>query len=215
MAKTKEVLVVCGSLAVVASLCGCGAAFEGSGSKDAASAEQLAQQTPDPWAAEIVVDPLKTADGNLQDGVYVGQGKGMCGMITVTLLVEDNHITCVAVTQEGETQGVGGYEAIRDGRYAQMIDAAQGADFDTISGATITTAGVRAATTEALQLAEAGETNAVTETGAAGETVAGETSAAGEKNTAASSQATPTTSGEAKSKTASDTAASPASDGEE
>ena len=54
------------------------------------------------------------------------------------------------MTQEGETQSVGGFEAIRDGKYAAMIDAEQGPDIDCISGATITTAGVRQATTDAL-----------------------------------------------------------------
>lgn len=90
------------------------------------------------------------SDFTLVDGVYTGTGLGMDGLITVTLAVQDNHINCVEVTQEGETQSVGGFEAIRDGKYAAMIDAEQGPDIDCISGATITTAGVRQATTDAL-----------------------------------------------------------------
>ena len=82
-------------------------------------------------------------------------GKGMDGLITVTLLVEDNHITCIETTQEGESQSVGGYEAIRDGVYANMIDAAQGSDIDAVSGATITTAGIRQAVEAALAQARA------------------------------------------------------------
>ena len=80
----------------------------------------------------------------------------MEGPITVTLLVDDNHISCLEMTQEGESQSRGGYEAIRDGKYAQMIEAAQGADIDTISGATITTAGVKQAVEDALAKAEQG-----------------------------------------------------------
>ena len=90
------------------------------------------------------------SDFTLVDGVYTGTGLGMDGLITVTLAVQGNHINCIEVTQEGETQSVGGFEAIRDGKYAAMIDAEQGPDIDCISGATITTAGVRQATTDAL-----------------------------------------------------------------
>lgn len=141
-------------------LTGCGASFEGSGSKDAASAEQLAMRADDPWAAEIVADPAAKAEGTLADGVYTGTGKGMEGLITVTLLVEDNRITCLETTQEGESQSRGGYEAIRDGKFAAMIDAAQGSDIDAVTGATITTAGVRQAVDDALAQAEAAATSA-------------------------------------------------------
>lgn len=141
-------------------LTGCGASFEGSGSKDAASAEQLAMRADDPWAAEIVADPAAKAEGALADGVYTGTGKGMEGLITVTLLVEDNRITCLETTQEGESQSRGGYEAIRDGKFAAMIDAAQGSDIDAVTGATITTAGVRQAVDDALAQAEAAAASA-------------------------------------------------------
>ena len=101
-------------------------------------------------AVEIGANSKAQSDFTLVDGVYTGTGLGMDGLITVTLAVQDNHINCVEVTQEGETQSVGGFEAIRDGKYAAMIDAEQGPDIDCISGATITTAGVRQATTDAL-----------------------------------------------------------------
>lgn len=104
----------------------------------------------DPWAVEVGANAKVQSDFTLADGVYTGTGLGMDGLITVTLVVQDNHISCVEVTQEGETQSVGGFEAIRDGKYAAMIDAEQGPDIDCISGATITTAGVRQATTDAL-----------------------------------------------------------------
>ena len=134
---------------------GCGAGFEGSGSKDAASAEQLAMRLDDPWAQEVQADQGAKAEGELADGVYTGTGKGMEGLVTVKLLVQDNRISCLETAQEGESQSRGGYEAIRDGRFAAMIEAAQGAGIDAISGATITTAGVRQAVEDALSQAEA------------------------------------------------------------
>lgn len=141
---------------------GCGASFEGSGSKDAVSAEQLALRTDDPWAAQVAADPAARPAVAYRDGVYTGAGTGMDGLITVTLLIDGGRITCIEVTQEGETQSVGGFEAIRDGKYAAMIDAAQGSDIDAVSGATITTAGVKMAVDDALAQAEdeAAETSA-------------------------------------------------------
>ncbi|WP_302964310.1 FMN-binding protein [uncultured Adlercreutzia sp.] len=136
-------------------LAGCGASFEGSGSKDAASAEQLAQRTEDPWAAEVVADGAARAEGNLRDGVYTGYGRGMEGWISVTLLVDDGRLTCLETAQDGESQSRGGYEAIRDGVYAEMIEAAQGPDIDAVAGATITTAGVKQAVEDALAQAAA------------------------------------------------------------
>lgn len=153
----KLVLTACGATVLALGLTGCGASYEGSGSKDAATAEQLALRAEDPWAQEITIDAMKRAEGNLIDGVYVGVGKGMDGLISVTLLVQDNRITCLEVTQTGETQSAGGFEAIRDGKYAAFINAAQGSDIDTISGATITTSGVKEAVESALAQAAAGE----------------------------------------------------------
>ena len=146
--------IACSAAALALGLSGCGVSFEGSGSKDAASAEQLALRTDDPWAAEVAVDGATRAEGAYADGVYVGRGRGMEGAITVTLLLDDGRITCLETTQEGESQSRGGYEAIRDGRYAEMIEAAQSADIDAVAGATITTAGVKQAVADALAQAE-------------------------------------------------------------
>ena len=163
-AMLKKLGMYAGTLAIGAclatsavALTGCGASFEGSGSKDAASAEQLAQKTDDPWKSEIKVDTTKTfQDGHINDGTYTGHGKGMEGAITVTISVSNNRITTQEITQEGESQSVGGYEAIRDGRYAKLIDAAQSYDFGSVSGAALTSCGVRAALVDALNQAGAG-----------------------------------------------------------
>lgn len=153
----KTAAAVCGAAVLAMGMSGCASTFEGSGSKDAASAEQLAMRLDDPWAQEALADPSAKAkaDGVLADGVYTGTGKGMEGPVSVTLLVQGNRISCLETAQEGESQSRGGYEAIRDGRFAAMIEAAQGADIDAVSGATITTAGVKQAVEDALSQAEA------------------------------------------------------------
>ena len=91
----KTTAAACGATALVLGLSGCGASFEGSGSKDAASAEQLAMHADDPWDAVVQIDPVKKCDTPLRDGVYTGTGKAMAGNVTVTLLVDDNRITCL------------------------------------------------------------------------------------------------------------------------
>ncbi|MBM6998557.1 FMN-binding protein [bacterium] len=84
------------------------------------------------------------------DGTYTGTGMGMDGRITVTLQVKNGRVACVRIEQDGETQSVGGFEAIRDSVYAALIDKAQGSAIDNVAGATITTAGVRMAVDDAL-----------------------------------------------------------------
>lgn len=172
-------------------LAGCGASFEGSGSKDAASAEQLALRADDPWAAEVAEDPSARVAGDVRDGVYTGRGRGMEGWITVTLLIDDGRLTCLETAQDGESQSRGGYEAIRNGRYAAMIEAAQGADIDAIAGATITTAGVKQAVEDALAQAQTGR--------AADSAVAGAGAASGE-GAAAADAAAPANNQEVKSR---------------
>ena len=151
----KTATAVCGAAVLAVGMTGCASTYEGSGSKDAASAEQLALRLDDPWAQEAPADAGAKAEGELADGVYTGTGKGMEGLVTVKLLVQDNRISCLETAQEGESQSRGGYEAIRDGKFAAMIEAAQGSDIDAVSGATITTAGVRQAVEDALSQAEA------------------------------------------------------------
>ena len=78
----KTTAAACGATALVLGLSGCGASFEGSGSKDAASAEQLAMHADDPWDAVVQIDPVKKCDTPLRDGVYTGTGKAMAGNVT-------------------------------------------------------------------------------------------------------------------------------------
>jgi uncharacterized protein with FMN-binding domain len=92
-----------------------------------------------------------------RDGSYTGTAQGASSVIRVTLSVSGGIITTEEIWQDCETQSVGGYEAIRDGVYAQMIDAAQGPDIEVISGATITTAAVKKAVEQALAAAQGEE----------------------------------------------------------
>ncbi len=91
---------------------------------------------------------------------FTGTANGI-GEVTVTLTVEDGKITDALVSGEGETKGIG-YEPCADGTYAAAIVEAQGADIDNISGATVTTDAVKAATLKAMQAAGLAEAEAVT-----------------------------------------------------
>lgn len=149
---SKKAVALCGAAALAFGMNGCAATYEGSGSKDAATAEQLAQHQDDQWDAPVTQKRAQ-AEGTYRDGVYTGKALGVGGPVSVTLLLQGNHITCLETVQEGETQSVGGYEAIRDGKYAELIEAAQGSDIDVVAGATLTTKAVSEAVDEALDQA--------------------------------------------------------------
>ena len=59
--------------------------------------------------------------GKYVAGTYTAESRGM-GPITVTVTVDDNDITDVAIEGTGETAGRGGKEAIEDGTFAAQID---------------------------------------------------------------------------------------------
>ena len=82
---------------------------------------------------------------------YTGTAQGI-GEVSVTLTVEDGKITAAEVVGENETKGIG-YEPCADGTFADAIVAAQGVDFDSISGATVTSNAVKDATKKAMAAA--------------------------------------------------------------
>ncbi|OUO90359.1 hypothetical protein B5F40_07820 [Gordonibacter sp. An230] len=88
-----------------------------------------------------------------EDGTYQGTGTGMGGPIDVTLTVADGRVTVDEITESGETAGIGGKEAIEDGTFKAQIEEAQSADIDGVTGATMTTNGVKKAVEEALSQA--------------------------------------------------------------
>ncbi|MDR1185703.1 MAG: FMN-binding protein [Coriobacteriales bacterium] len=89
-----------------------------------------------------------------ENGTYTGVGQGLGGEIVVTLTTENDVIIVDEVVGNMETEGVGGYEAIKDGTFADQIEAAQSIEIDGISGATYTTNGVKEATADALSQAK-------------------------------------------------------------
>ena len=91
---------------------------------------------------------------------FTGTALGNGGDVVVTLTVEDGKITAAKVVGEKETKGIA-YEQCEDGTYANMIVAAQGAEIDNISGATVTTEAVKAATLKAMEAAGLVEAQAV------------------------------------------------------
>lgn len=88
--------------------------------------------------------------GSLADGTYTGTGAGMGGDINVTLEVSSGRISVSDISPNNETVGIGGYEAIEDGTFKMLIEEAQGANIDAISGATITSTAISDAVAEAL-----------------------------------------------------------------
>lgn len=82
---------------------------------------------------------------------YAASAQGI-GEVTVSLTVEDGKITAAEVNGDSETPGFG-LEPCKDGVYAEQILAAQGAEIEGVSGATVTSDAVRAATTAAMEAA--------------------------------------------------------------
>lgn len=102
-------------------------------------------------------------DATYVDGTYDGVGQGRGGEIYITIEITDGVISVLELTDEGETVGIGGHEAIEDGTYAEQIEEAQGVDIDGVSGATLTTDGVIEALTDALSQAVASDETEETE----------------------------------------------------
>lgn len=83
-------------------------------------------------------------------GTYTGKGKGI-GNLSVNLTVDDEKITAANLNLENETSGVG--QDAKDNLTMQILDK-QSADIDGVSGASLTTRGVKAAVEDALLQAE-------------------------------------------------------------
>ena len=95
-------------------------------------------------------------DAAYTPGTYTGEGKGFSGTIEVTLTVDESSIVSVdEIVDPGESDGIGGKEAIADGTFVDQIMDAQSAEIDGVSGATQTSKGVIAATEDALAQAAA------------------------------------------------------------
>ena len=110
----------------------------------------------DSFGFRETVETVATDD--LEDGYYIGTGSGYGGDIKVEVAVENGGITAVEVLEHGETAGVSdpAFEEI-----PAAIVTANTAAVDVVSGATMTSEGIKAAVNNALS-GEANETSQVT-----------------------------------------------------
>ena len=93
------------------------------------------------------------AAGELKDGAYEAEGKGIGGKVPVTVEVKDGKIASVEVGDNSETQGIGS-KAIE--QLPALIVEANGTEgVDGVSGATITSKAIFTAVDAALEEAQA------------------------------------------------------------
>ena len=85
-------------------------------------------------------------------GTYTGEGQGYGGTVTVKLTVDANAITDVKITGDKETPTVGG-AALEE--LAGQVKT-KGSDIDGVSGATLTSNGVKEAAAAAIAAGENG-----------------------------------------------------------
>lgn len=95
--------------------------------------------------------PAPGPAGSFTPGTYTGEGQGYGGPVVVELTTSDSAITDVKITGDQETPAVGG-AALEE--LAGQIKTAQSADIDGVSGATLTSNGVREAAAAAIAAAK-------------------------------------------------------------
>lgn len=107
------------------------------------------------------VPESKPAAGKYTDGTHTASAYGMNGEVPVTVVVENGAIVSVTVGDHSETPGIGTMAAEQ---LPEKIIAAQSADVDVVSGATITSNAILKAVKIALGLekAEGGEASETT-----------------------------------------------------
>ena len=99
----------------------------------------------DSTTAKLVGDNLKVPAAGA--ATLTGEGQGFGGTITASLTMENGVVTACTLTGASETPAIGG--AALDTLAAQVV-AAGGAGIDGVSGATLTSNGVKAAVENAL-----------------------------------------------------------------
>lgn len=108
------------------------------------SREELAELSKD-------VSTIVVSDKVYKDGVYTGSGTGRNGAIDVTVTVENGKISNIVVDNHAESSDIGG-SALE--KLVKNAIAANSADIDAASGATMTSDGFRTAVAQALSKAE-------------------------------------------------------------
>lgn len=92
-----------------------------------------------------------TSETSFTPGTYTASAKGIMSDVTVTMTFDDTSITDVKIDASGETPEIGG--VIVDGMIEKIL-AAQGADVDVVSGATITSDAIKAAAADCISQAD-------------------------------------------------------------
>ena len=108
-------------------------------------------------ALVLVLTVSTTAFAAYTPGTYSATAPGFGGDVTVTVTVDESEITDVQIVGDKETVGIGG-TAVQE--LPAVIMEAQGTDYDGWTGASFTSAAVKAALTEALAQAS-GEEKAI------------------------------------------------------
>ena len=98
---------------------------------------------------------MALAESALTDGTYTAEQQGFGGPVTVSVTIEGGAVADVAITGDLETEGVG---AAALEPLAEQAKAAQSAEIDGVSGASVTSGAVKAALLEIFaQASGAGE----------------------------------------------------------
>lgn len=92
-----------------------------------------------------------TEGGTYTPGTYTGEGTGFGGAVIAEVTFDASSITDIKLTGDSETPEVGG-AALEE--LAQQVKKAQSAEIDGVSGATLTSSGVREAVADAIAQAE-------------------------------------------------------------
>ncbi len=122
-----------------------------------ACASQQAPESTTAAATEAATTAAATEAANAGSfvaGTYSGSEQGFGGKVTVTVTTTDTEITDVQIEGKDETPTVGG-AALEE--LASQIKEKQSAEIDGVSGATLTSNGVKAAAAAAIEAAKKGE----------------------------------------------------------
>ena len=114
-------------------------------------------QTETTTATPETTTTAAAAAGTYTAGTYTGEGQGFGGTVTVAITVDADSITDVKIEGPDETENIGGaaFEEL-----ANQVKDAQSAEIDGVSGATLTSNGVKEAAAMAIALAKGEEVSA-------------------------------------------------------
>ena len=154
MRKRTTIAACCLALSVSLLLGGCASNNAGDANKPSEDVEATQPAASGEDKADDKQEAAAKPKTDYKDGTYSGEGTGAHGPINVTLTVKDGVITVDELTQTAETEGLGGKEAVEDGTFKAQIEEAQGSGIDGVTGATLTTGGVKGAVDAALAQAK-------------------------------------------------------------